>query len=104
MMLPHRFHLPVFQPRGGYLQTVAPMKPNLNAAALETKLQTKWAMMEEGEGDLEEVGSETTMKMTMITTPPPMLMKLRRLTMMMMIMQMGSWFVPPSTMKTSVQH
>ena len=78
------------------------MKPNLNAAALETKLQTKWAMMEEGDGDLEEVGSETTMTMTMITTPPPMLMKLRRLTMMMM--QMGSWFVPPSTMKTSVQH
>ena len=104
-MLPHHFHLPVFQPRGGYLQTVAPMKPNLNAAALEMKLQTKWAMMEEEDGDLEEVGSETTMTMTMtmITTPPPMQMKLRRLTMMMM-MQMGSWFVPPSTMKTSVQH
>ena len=75
-MLPHHFHLPVFQPRGGYLQTVAPMKPNLNAAALEMKLQTKWAMVKEDGGDLEEVGSGTTMTMTMITTPPPMLMKL----------------------------
>ena len=98
MMLPHRFHLPVFQPRGGYLQTAAPIKPNLNACALEIKPQTKWAMMEEEGGDLEEVGSETTMTMAMITAPPPMLMKLGRLAMMMV--QMRSWLVPPSAMKT----
>ena len=55
-------------------------------------------MMEEEGGDLEEVGSETTMAMAMITTPPQMLMKLWRLA--MMVVQMGSWLVPPSTMKT----